>query len=238
MTTYEQGRVVRVVLMLTDPTTGAYVNGTGVAVNVTDPAGVGTTPAVVNPSTGSYIADVPTAAAAATGAWRFRWRDAANATLDEGVFLVEATGAEVAWGPSLDDVAAHVPSRTIELGNLSGTYAQTFTGLTTPTAEQVESYLRQGVSWVTASTGTVAASLYGPASSIASMWAAAQVELAQPSDTRDMDRYRALLAQASAALTTLVLSNEAATGTPSAGDAAGPSYAFPDAVGWGDSLVL
>jgi hypothetical protein len=232
---YELGRVVRVTLLLTDPTTGQYTNAAGVAVDLTPPTGADVTPAVTNPSTGSYYADLP---ASEAGAWRYRWRDGANATLDEGTFLVDAAGSEAAWGPSLDQVAAHVPSRTIELGNLSGTYAQTFTGLTSPTAEQVEDYVRQAVAWVTSHTGTVDAALYGTAQSVASMWAAAQVELAQPADTRDMARYAALLAQAGTMLTTLVAANEAATGTPATGTDVDSAYAFPEAPVWGDRLVL
>lgn len=228
---YEFGRTIRLTLLLTDPLTGVYADGTGVSVEVTSPTGVLTHPSILHPSTGSYYADETLAE---QGDWGFVW-SANGAVADESAASVTAPGAVAAWTPTLDQIAAHVPLRTIEVGNLTGSPTGTFTGLTMPTAGQVDLYATDAVSWVSSAVSVLSPALFDRAQGIAGLWAAAQVELAQPVEFRDDRRYATLLEQATTGMTALVSRNEAVTGTGA--DEVAPAYSYPEPVPWGDRMI-
>lgn len=237
---YEYGKPARITLTVTDPTTQAYVNPSPTPVlTVTKPDGTTATPAVTNPSTGSFYGDQVLTQATPPiipSDWRYVWKSGTT-VLDEGALVVMPTGYLPAWTPSLDTVASYVPMRTIELGNLTGTPSGTFTALTMPTAVQVEGYAQDGANRVLAATGTLSASLDGLANSVAAMWAASLVELAQPSDQQDARRFQQLREQFDLDLAALVERNEVLTGVGADGTGL-PVYAYPDPVSWGDQLVV
>lgn len=228
------GKQVRLTLALTNPSTGAPQNGTGVIVTVTAPDGTPSTPGVTNPSTGSYYSDVQSTQA---GEWYARWSDSGANTLDEFEWSVAPAGEGPAWAPTLDQVAAHVPLRTIETGSLTGLPVNTFTALTLPTASQVDQFITEAVAMVISALGSdVAQALYAHAAAVAAMWAAAQVELAQHDEQRDMRRYDHLMAAYATGLVALAEANIELVGA-AFGESLGAAF-FPDPEAWGDRLPI
>jgi hypothetical protein len=228
---YEYGKTLRITLALVNPTTGVPTDDAGpVVLTVTRADATIATPAVSHPGTGSYYADI---AASVAGDLRWVWTGAGSAVLDEAAAVVAAPGTAPAWSPDLDAVAAHVPMRTVEVGNVNGTLTGTFTGLTMPTAGQVEQYIVEAVARIVAACGPIDPTLGQEAASVAAMWAAAQVELAQPAEASDPRRYAELLAAWNTSLAALADHNEAASGA-GPGVEPGPVYAFPEPVVYGD----
>lgn len=231
---YEFGKVARITLVVTDPSTQTPVDPVvGPVLTVTSPSLATSTPGVSHPGTGSYYADVPLTAA---GDWRWSWTSAAT-VLDEGALVAMPAGELPAWTPSLDDIGGLVPMRTIELGNLTGTPSGTFTALTMPNATQVEGYAQAAADRVLATVGELDPSLEGLANSVAALWAASLVELAQPSDQQDARRFQQLREQYDADLAALLERNEVVTGIGADGSGL-PAYSYPDPVPWGDDLVV
>lgn len=231
---YEYGKAARITLVVTNPSTQQVEDPTPTPVlTVTSPAAAVTTPAVSHPGTGSFYGDQVGSSA---GDWSYVWTSGTT-VLDEGAFVVMPAGFMPAWTPSLDGVAGYVPMRTIELGNLTGTPTGTFTALTMPTALQVEGYAQDGANRVLAAVGDLDDTLQGLAQSVATLWAASLVELAQPSDQQDARRFQQLREQYDADLALLIERNEVLTGAGADGTGL-PVYAYPDPVSWGDQLVV
>ncbi len=157
-----------------------------------------------------------------------------------------------AWAPALTDVAALVPNRTVSQGGTVPVINGTFTVDTIPTATQVGLLIEQAVAWVTASTGTVAVTLYPVASAVAAMRTAGLVQTAYPVSDASYgyggqgnagdDVGARWFAQADAALKTLVVANLAAGGGAGSAGASTAAvvgtYSFPLEVSWGDQLLL
>jgi hypothetical protein len=92
--------------------TGAPVPGTlTVALAVTDPSGVTSSPAASSAGGGRYVAVVPSVAAA--GVWTYRWAAAAVGFVDEGQFQVRPMGVEQVV--DLASVKAHLNITTDNL---------------------------------------------------------------------------------------------------------------------------
>jgi hypothetical protein len=103
--------------------------------------------------------------------------------------------ADVAWAPTLADVARHIPTRTRDtLTPGSDALLGTFTEATTPTAEQAQADLDSAVRAITADVGplptagdpTVLAGLQAAARDAAEWRAAADIELAYPNRNADV----------------------------------------------------
>lgn len=132
------------------------------------------------------------------------------------------------WAPTATDVGSYVPMRTVELGNTTGSLTGTFSTLTTPTLAQVAVYIVASVEAVEAAVGaTLDLTLYDLATQCAAVRAAAEVELAQPSESRDLRTYEQLLALFDSLLARLVARNSAVTGT-SGVPVLTPVYVFPE----------
>jgi hypothetical protein len=144
--------------------------------------------------------------------------------------------ASTDWTPSLEMVAAHVPLRTIPLGDLDGAPLGTFNTFTLPTADQVNVYILTAVEHIEAALGTaVDLTLVDLATMAAAVRAAADVELAQPAETFDQRRYDQLVKQADALLARLTTSNQLITGTSALpGAVLMPVGSFPEPVEHGD----
>lgn len=175
-----------------------------------------------------------------------------------GAVLAGPSGIPVVdppWAPALTDVAALVPNRTVSQGAGAAptpVINGTFTATTIPTADQVGLLIEQAVAWVTASTGTVAVTLYPVASAVAAMRTAGLVQTAYPVSDASYgyggqgnagdDVGARWFAQADAALKTLVVANLAAGGGAGSAGASSAAvvgtYSFPLPPLWGDQLLL
>lgn len=117
-----------------------------------------------------------------------------------------------AWAPTLEDVAAHIPTRTREVG-VSDEYLRTFTDDTTPTAGEVDILIGHACAWVTGRVGTPIAAVATPACRVAAaLWAAYWVELAYPERDADVQVYDRLRPDAEDATTAAGGLNDAAGG--------------------------
>lgn len=110
------------------------------------------------------------------------WRAVVSGTgsgAAEGAFYVYPAFAILtdAWKPALTDVAALVPTRTIDS---NGTQQNTFTTLTTPTATQVNGYIAQIVAEVVGVAGEIPAAVFAQAKGVASLGVAWLVERSYP----------------------------------------------------------
>ena len=150
------------------------------------------------------------------------------------------------WAPTTADVAAYVPTRTVddypnpdapsqpELGTPGGD----FTTETTPTKAQVESFIDAAV-WV------VNAKVKDPTTDgvrsilrqAAAVRAAAMVELSSPRSDTDVNVYQELLT-----LYGQLISDATEVNISDGADGSGsgnlvPQYSFPAPVPWGDVLL-
>lgn len=121
-------------------------------------------------------------------------------TVNEGSFYVwpSYTGHAAAWTPTLADVAALVPTRTIDS---DGEQQDTFTALTTPADDQVTGYITRIVGEISATVGEVPSDVFDAAKHTATLGAAWLVERSFPptSDVQNVANdfvtdYRASLA--------------------------------------------
>lgn len=204
---------------------------------VTKPDGTAGVASIVDdPGLGNYHAVV--SAVDQSGVWRGAITASGAATdVQPFVFYVTAAGAELPWAPSFADVGSHVPMRTIEIGDLTGTPTNTFSPATMPDDIAVSVMIDGAVQRTAARVGVLDATLYPLGTEVAALYAAAAVELAQPSDEQDTRRYDQLIAAAELALDQLADRNGVVTGEGGEGSAA-PYYYYPDPVPWGDRLVL
>lgn len=116
------------------------------------------------------------------------------------------------WAPSLAQVAAYVPTRTLDLVSNPGaeTYQGTFNTNTTPTDVIVNNLIADACAWVQARAGiTIDTNAQPQATATAALRAAAFVELSFPRNEDDVNTGQALLDQASAELVALTAMNGA-----------------------------
>lgn len=131
------------------------------------------------------------------------------------------------WRPSLATVGALVPTRTratSDDGYGADPGSGTFTAATTPTDTQVELLIDGAVGEITGKIGTVPAALYGLATRVAALGAAADVELSFPTGAETPNVAKSLTDRYDAALKDLI---DAATRIAN-GQQLGPSeYLLP-----------
>lgn len=239
MAIYQPGDAPVVEYTLTDPATGAPVTAT-VTATLTDPTGTVTALTPTNPSTGVYRA-VP--ALAADGVWVVTWTASGPVTDVQTVSLfVGDSPADEPWAPTLRQVAAHIPTRTREVG-VDNTYSGTFTAGTYPTAEQVTTIIGHACAWAEGKAGVpVVAAAYPILSAAAALRAAYWVELAYPERDADVSVYDRFRVDADDLAVSAAQVNRAAGGGGTTDDEGRPDvlaqYEFPDPPAWADRLLL
>ena len=115
-----------------------------------------------------------------TGQHRYRVVETAtDIQVTEGAFYVwpSYTDLSTLWAPSLVDVAALVPTRTI---NSSGAQQDTFTTATVPTDTQVTGYITRIVAEITGIAGQIPSSAFEQAKHTATLGVAWLIERAYP----------------------------------------------------------
>lgn len=219
-----------------------YNNTTLATVVLTAPNGSTSSPTAVSSDGGhTWIAN-PTYTQ--VGKWVVAWTvtgvGAGVTYEDVWVSRPASPSAGVTWRPEPWNVAAYVPRRTL-VGAVDGygVARQTFDPDTHPPVEQVQLLITDACAWVSAAVTNVDPSLYGLATTVASLYAAWAVELGYPDNRDDLSTAEQLLARATAMRTDLDAANLAATGT----DPEDPAtllpvlYGFPDPPRWGDELL-
>lgn len=144
-----------------------------------------------------------------------------------------------AWTPTLAQVAAYVPRRTL-VGAVDGWGAtqHTFTADTTPSSSEVLKLITDAVQWVGLAAGTVIDALAESATSAAAMRCAGYVELTYPDNRDDLGDAKTLLDQATALRKDLAAANIALTADDPSTDADNqlPQWSFPAAPDYGDCV--
>lgn len=143
------------------------------------------------------------------------------------------------WTPTLSQVAAYVPARTLSVD--SNTHQLTFSATTRPTDVIVDILIAGAAARVTGVVGTVHETLTDQATAVAAMLAAASVERGFPDDQQSqlsLQRANDLEKRADLMLAELSAANTAANGgdEPYGIDVA-PMWSFPRAPAWGDLLM-
>lgn len=147
-------------------------------------------------------------------------------------FIPPPPGA-VLWAPTLAQVADYIPTRTLDAtAPGSAVYLGTFTPDTTPTEVQAGRLIDQAVATVSAAAGTVDASLYLLATTVAALRAAASIERAYPVRDADINTADQLDKRADAELARLLAANGAAGATEPG--VVMPLWSFPDPPAWAD----
>lgn len=137
------------------------------------------------------------------------------------------------WVPTLDQVASCIPSRTVDLSEPgSSTYLNTFTGNTVPTGAQAQVIIDRTVEDVTNAVANIPALLEAAARNAATWRAAADIELAYPDRTADINIYTALNARAEKEWKLFLDRAEFIGGSS---EAVIPSWYMPDPPSWGDT---
>lgn len=143
------------------------------------------------------------------------------------------------WAPQLADVARHIPQRTRDTRSPgSDRLLGTFSSATTPTDGQAQQVIDDAVAGILADVGELPAAAYqapeiAVAARVAAEWrAAADIEVAYPNRSADLDMYAQLNARAGDALATLKRAL-AQAGSGMTGEV--PAWNFPPAPGWGDT---
>jgi hypothetical protein len=127
--------------------------------------------------------------------------------------------ANPTWAPSLTQVAAYIPARTLEIVTDPGTQIArgTFTPSTTPSETIVNSLITDACAYVTARVGqTLADTLNDEATGATAMRVAGLVELTFPKTQDDLNTAEILLAQAETAVVALIADNAALGDGPAA----------------------
>ena len=124
------------------------------------------------------------------------------------------------WAPTREQVAAHVPRRTL-LGDVNGfgTAVATFTDATTPTGEQCDAIILSACNWVLLVTGTLNAALSTTGADCAALRAAGLVELTWPDNREDLTDGELLLKLAESMRKDLAAANITLTGDDPTTDA-------------------
>jgi hypothetical protein len=240
MSAYQIGDAPLLVYRLIDPSTRQPVDGT-VTCTVTPPTGSATTPTPAHPSTGTYQ-HAPTFTV--EGLWTVRFASTGTVVDAETIYLfVGSTDAPPVWAPTLADVAAHIPTRTREVG-VDNDYLGTFTASTQPTADEVATLIGHACAWVAGPAGdpvmTAAYSLLGAA---AALRAAYWVEVAYPERDADVAVYDRLKDDAEQMAKDAATANRAAGGGTSLDPSSGEplalvQYTFPAAPAWADVTFI
>lgn len=134
------------------------------------------------------------------------------------------------WAPTRDQVAAHVPRRTL-VGSTTG-FGQAvgaFDTTTTPTGAQVDSIILSACNWVLLVTGVLNSALEATAADTAALRAAGMVSLTWPDLPDEMEDARRLLDEATKMRADLAAANIALVGDDPATDSddALPEFSFP-----------
>jgi hypothetical protein len=173
---------------------------------------------------------------ASAGDWVAVWTvTGTGATVAPKVYNViplPGTGSRAVWTPFLSQVADLVPYLTEDSVTPGQVWLGTFTGTTSPTDEQAQRHVDAAVAYVTASTGTVPASLQALAKAVAAQRAAATILRAFARTAEQRDGADALDRRTTTDLAALVAAAEAGGSAPSSG--ALPVAFFPDPTIHGD----
>lgn len=239
LATYQPGDAPLVTYRLVDPRTRLPVNGT-VSCSITAPSGATTTPTPANPSTGTYEV-VPTLTE--LGVWTIVFTSTGAIVDRQTVTLfVGDTDAPPAWAPTLDQVGAHIPTRTREIG-VDNDYTGTFTDATEPTAAEVTVLIGHACAWVAGRVGDpVMPAAYPLLNAAAALRTAYWVELAYPERDADVTVYERLAEDAARAEDLASSVNRAAGGGGSLDEDGRAeslvAYSFPDPPAWADQTFL
>jgi hypothetical protein len=148
------------------------------------------------------------------------------------------------WSPTTADVAAYVPTRTLDdypnpdaaTQPELGVPSPDFTEATTPTKFQVESFIDAAVAVVRSKFPLSNEFQTAIATQAAAVRAAAMVELSSPRTDSDVNVYQELMALYQG----LVVDGVAASGAGAEGSVSGnlvPQWSFPVPVPWGDDFI-
>jgi hypothetical protein len=142
--------------------------------------------------------------------------------------------------PTLPQVAAYVPGRTLAVDDATGTPQNTFSATTRPTDAQVNQLITDAVAWVGMKTGLVDGSLMTAATAVAAVRAAGMVDITWPERDADVNAGQAWLDMAEKMRTELEAANEKITGVDPGTVALPPFYSFPDPLetGWDLAVLL
>lgn len=144
-----------------------------------------------------------------------------------------------AWAPTLAQVAAYVPRRTLTGSTTGfGTANEMFTPDTRPTADAADMVLTDACNWVLVATGALDVTLEGAAQSCAAVRAAGFISLTWPDLVDELEDARRLLDEAEKMRADLAAANIAVTADdPATGeDNVLPEFVFPAASPTGDLL--
>lgn len=221
---------------------------TAVTLTVYRPDGTALSP---GPTVGAFVGDLKTAqwyatddgSAAGTtllsaGDWLALWKvTGTGATVAPKVYNVTplpGTSTRRAWSPFLSSVADWVPYLTVDTTTPgSQVYLGTFTGWTTPTDEVAQRHIDNAVTMVGSRLGTLPASFYPMARTVAALRAAVALARAFPRNRDDLSAADALERQAAFDLKELIAA-VAADASSSATSTPAPVGIFPSPVAWGD----
>lgn len=147
-----------------------------------------------------------------------------------------------AWAPTTGDVAEKIPTRTRSKAAPGSTaLLGQFTADTTPTAEQAQGFVDNAVAWVLAATGALPttgqlADQIEQAARDAAAWrAAADIEMAYPERTANVNVAATLNSRANDALQTALNAIRTEEG---GGPQLVPVWMAPDPPTWADDLLL
>jgi hypothetical protein len=149
-----------------------------------------------------------------------------------------SSAATEAWAPSLDQVADHVPGRTLAQ-DLSGALL-TFDDTTRPAGDEVDRLIAEACNWITVKVGfTIHSTLQEFAGDTAAVYAAAMVERGYPTRADDLSTADSLYKQAVDMRNDLATANLALTGADpvNPADLVMPTWSFPTPERWGDVLL-
>src|SRR5689334_15543430 len=121
------------------------------------------------------------------------------------------------WRPSLAQVAAYVPHRTLVRSDAStqesdDTYQFTFDQTTIPTDDQVQSLIGDGCAWVSARVSPMATASETLASAVAALLVAAWIERSWPNDDQALQRANDMEKRVDLLMKDLVTLNDGETG--------------------------
>jgi hypothetical protein len=137
------------------------------------------------------------------------------------------------WTPTLLQVAACIPSRTVNQSDPgSDRHLNTFTVDTVPTAVQAQVRIDSAVESVINAVSTLPTLLESAAHSAATWRAAADIELVYPDRTADIDIYTKLNERAEKEWKLFLEKAESVGGSS---EAVNPAWYMPDPVSWGDT---
>jgi hypothetical protein len=220
---------------------GDLANAGTMTLTVTLPDGTPDPHTFTNPTVGRYEPDVYLADVQ-PGVYWVRWVGTGlHSASFEQAFYVHSALSAVPWRPTLAEVGALTPNRTISQTASEGdpVLGGTFTLATVPTSLQVEEFIDDSVAEIAGQTGTVDGSLVEMARSCAKQRAAAKVQTAVPEDegggsgTRAAGRWQSA---SDACVKALVAANSAKGGTAGQSGMLG-SWAFPEADAYMDELI-